>query len=98
MKKARYIIKTSCDHDEAFCEWLNANGHYASVGSDTGNYVDNLCILADDDANKIFVDLWNQYTRFRWDIYHGLNLGQYLKKDPGGYVVYNDDHKQGDKK
>ncbi len=65
MKVTRYIIKTSCDHDEAeaFCEWLNANGHYASVGSSTGNYVDGTWTSADDDTSEIMVDLWTQYCK-----------------------------------
>ena len=37
-------------------------------------------------------DVKDLNVRFRFDIYHGLNLRDCLKKDTGGQVIYNDDH------
>ena len=60
-----YTIEISLDHAEAenFCIWLNEQGHYASIGSTTGNFVDGEWTSTNEIANEIINDLWDEYCR-----------------------------------
>ena len=61
MKK--YIIEIAVDNNEAseFMEWLNKNGHEATIGKSTGNYVDGECTSNNEYANRIMNELWEEY-------------------------------------
>lgn len=48
---------------QAFAQWLNAQGHNASVGRSTGSYVDGKSTGTDDEARAALEALWDQYCR-----------------------------------
>jgi len=60
---ASHTVVISCDNDEAnqFAAWLNTNGHTATVGNSTGNYIDGTWTSADGDADEIMQALWSAY-------------------------------------
>jgi len=57
-----YEIEIACDHHEAeeFCAWLNDQGHSATVGSSTGNYVDGVS-TDNEDEGAVLESLWHAY-------------------------------------
>lgn len=56
-------IEIACNHTEAskFVNWLLNQGHTASVGLSTGNYIDNVWTSTNEEANRIMSDLWTKY-------------------------------------
>lgn len=56
-------IEIAVDNIEAkaFSAWLREQGHEATVGNSTGNYVDGVWTSADENANDIFSELWDSY-------------------------------------
>jgi hypothetical protein len=56
-------IQIAVDHAEAeqFANWLNAQGHSATIGNSTGNYVNGAWTAYDIDANEILSGLWDAY-------------------------------------
>jgi hypothetical protein len=58
-----YKIEIAVDTTEAdeFCAWLNEQGHDATVGDSTGNYIDGVWTSSDEQANTILGDLWAEY-------------------------------------
>ena len=64
MEKA-LTIEIAVDNEEAedFCAWLIENGHTASIGRSTGNYVNGQWTSTDSDANCIMNKLWDDYCR-----------------------------------
>jgi hypothetical protein len=59
----KYEIEIAVDTDEgpAFCDYLNAQGHTAKIGTSTGNYINKMWTNADIEANKIMRELWSEY-------------------------------------
>lgn len=59
----QYTITIACDHHEGdeFCNWLNEQGHDATIGNDTGNWIDGINTDYDILANEIINDLWVEY-------------------------------------
>jgi uncharacterized protein CbrC (UPF0167 family) len=58
-----YEIEIAYDACEAeqFCDWLIAQGHNASIGRSTGNYVNGMWASADTEANEVMNELWSAY-------------------------------------
>ena len=58
-----YEIEIAIDSVEPdkFCAWLNENGHSATIGNSTGNYIDGILTDHDIDANDIMNNLWADY-------------------------------------
>lgn len=58
-----HTIEISCDNDEGaqFAAWLNAQGHTATVGRSTGDYVDGAWTSSDIDASEAMRALWTAY-------------------------------------
>lgn len=58
-----HTIEIAQDNAEAaqFCAWLVDQGHRATVGRSTGNYVDGKWTSTDDTASEIMAQLWNDY-------------------------------------
>mgnify|MGYP006277493791 FL=1 len=56
-------IQIAVDHVEAeqFAAWLNAQGHSATIGNSTGNYVNGAWTGCNADANEIMNGLWDAY-------------------------------------
>ncbi len=63
MLEKTHKIEIAVDHTEAdeFCAWLNEQGHSATVGTSTGNYVDGEWTSSDADASEILNGLWDEY-------------------------------------
>jgi len=63
MKTNTHKIEIAVDHAEAdeFCAWLNTQGHTATVGRSTGNYVDGDWTSSDQAAGDILNGLWDDY-------------------------------------
>lgn len=61
----RHVVVIAVDHEESreFSAWLNAQGHTATVGDSTANYVDGDSTASDEDANEIMNNLWDAYCR-----------------------------------
>lgn len=60
------IAFDACGTEEAaqeFVEWLNAQGHDASVGNTTGSYVDGEWTLQDEKAREIMNALWDAFCK-----------------------------------
>lgn len=65
--KTTYTFDIACDHHEAadFAAWLNKQGHDATVGDSTGNYVDGSCTDHDPGADEVMACAWNDYCQGR---------------------------------
>ena len=61
MEKHKIEIAVDTTEAKQFCNWLKKQGHDASVGSSTGNYVDGEWTSGNDEADEIFRDLWESY-------------------------------------
>lgn len=63
MKTNTHEIEIAVDHTEAeeFCAWLNEQGHSATVGRYTGNYVDGEWTSSSAEAGEILNTLWDEY-------------------------------------
>lgn len=63
MTKAHQIeIAVDADEAEQFAVWLNAQGHSATVGNNTANYVDGTP-TTDEAANETMRALWDAYCK-----------------------------------
>ncbi len=60
-------MKIEIAHDtpqaKQFLSWLRDQGHDASIGNSTGNYIDGEWTSSDEDANRIMNDLWEDFCR-----------------------------------
>jgi len=58
-----HTVVLACDTTEAeqFCAWLNKNGHSATIGRDTGDYIDGTRTANDADTSIIMQQLWDAY-------------------------------------
>lgn len=56
-------ITLACDMEEAdkFAAWLNAQGHKANVGRDTGCYIDGVYTANNPEASTVLCMLWEEY-------------------------------------
>lgn len=56
-------IQIAVDSPEAeeFVTWLNANGHIAEISDDTGNRIDGVWTVTNEDAAQSLNDLWIGY-------------------------------------
>ncbi len=61
MKTHKIEIAVDTEQAEEFVAWLNAQGHDATVGTSTGNYVDGTWTSTDEQANEIMRELWDSY-------------------------------------
>ena len=63
MSKQKYTIEIPSDTTEAeeYCEYLNKQGHTATVGNTTGTYIDGIWIQHDVKASEISNALWTEY-------------------------------------
>ena len=61
MKKYKIEIAVDNAEGKEFVAWLNKNGHDASLGTSTGNYINGDWTSTDENANQILNDLWNKY-------------------------------------
>lgn len=59
----KHTIEIAGDTTECqqFADWLNAQGHTATIGRSTGSYVDGVWTCSDVDASEIFNTLWLSY-------------------------------------
>ena len=59
----KYTIEIANDTTECeqFTDWLNAQGHTATIGRSTGNYVNGAWTSRDAAASEIFNSLWTAY-------------------------------------
>lgn len=55
------IISSDNDDGEQFAAWLQQQGHTASVGNSTGNYINGALTSSDAEANETMGMLWNSY-------------------------------------
>jgi hypothetical protein len=62
IESAGHRVEIACDATEAqqFCEWLNANGHDAKIGTSTGGYIDGVR-TSDPEASETMNALWTAY-------------------------------------
>ena len=58
-----YKIEIAGDTTECqqFADWLNTQGHTATIGRSTGSYVDGVWTSRDADASEILNTLWVSY-------------------------------------
>ncbi|MCY1417013.1 hypothetical protein D9M71_325310 [compost metagenome] len=58
-----YTIEIAVDTHEAeeFRAWLTEQGHTATIGTSTGNYIDGRWTSSDQDASDIMNKLWSAY-------------------------------------
>lgn len=68
-------ISVDCSVAGDFARWLTANGHHASIGTSTGNYIDDDLCSEDEHARDCFNDLWGEYCRE-----HNFNGGNGIMK------------------
>ena len=61
MKKYKIEIAVDNAEGKEFVAWLNKNGHNASLGTSTGNYINGDWTSTDENANQILNNLWNKY-------------------------------------
>lgn len=61
MQRASIIISSDNDDGEQFAAWLQQQGHTASVGNSTGNYINGALTSSDAEANETMGMLWNSY-------------------------------------
>ena len=56
-------IQIAVDTEEAqeFLQYLKSQGHAASIGSETGDYIDGVLTSTDEDANETMRKLWSDY-------------------------------------
>jgi hypothetical protein len=47
---------------ENFCTWLNEQGHDATETNSTGTYIDGEWTSANDEAARIYRELWDEYS------------------------------------
>ena len=55
------IIGSDNDEADKFAAWLNQQGHSATIGNSTGNYVNGACTSSDCGANETMRSLWDAY-------------------------------------
>jgi hypothetical protein len=49
-------------HEAAeFVAWLNNQGHNATVGNDTGSYINGVETGNDEETNEMMTSLWDEY-------------------------------------
>lgn len=60
-KMYKIEIATDTTESEKFADWLNAQGHIATIGRSTGSYVDGAWTSRDADASEILNGLWVNY-------------------------------------
>lgn len=58
-----YAVEIAADTTEAeqFSAWLNAQGHTATVGRSTGNYINGEWTSTSAEASEIMRRLWDAY-------------------------------------
>lgn len=61
MSKHEIIIAADHHEAEAFAAYLVEQGHSATIGNSTGNYVDGVCTDHDAEASETMNRLWNDY-------------------------------------
>ncbi len=61
MEKHRIEIAVDTIEADEFAAWLNSQGHNATVGTSTGNYVDGEWTSASEEAIEIMRVLWEEY-------------------------------------
>ena len=61
MNTVTIIISRDNDEGEQFAAWLQQQGHTASVGNSTGNYINGALTSSDAEANETMRMLWNSY-------------------------------------
>jgi hypothetical protein len=56
-------IEIACDtrNAERYRDWLIAQGHAATIGGTTSNYIDGVNSSADETANDLCRELWEQF-------------------------------------
>ena len=55
------IISRDSDEGKQFAAWLQQQGHTASIGSSTGNYINGAMTSSDAEASETMRMLWNSY-------------------------------------
>ena len=84
----RIEIATDTISADEFCNWLNSQGHDATVGSSTGSYIDGEWTSTDDSAARIYRELWDAFS---------AELAMYMNTETGqvdnyeGWYYENED-------
>ena len=64
LKKYNIEIAVDMDEAEAFRDFIIKQGHNATIGKTTGNYVDGAWTSTDSGADLIFWELWRDFCNY----------------------------------